>query len=118
MGQPVAMFEISSVDSGRAREFYGRLFDWDFSSDDSWGGYSLIDTGAGEGAIGGGLGNAQPGSAGSVTVYVRVDDLESTLGRVEQLGGVTVVPPTSLPGDYGRFAMFTDPDGTMIGLWS
>jgi predicted enzyme related to lactoylglutathione lyase len=28
------------------------------------------------------------------------------------------VPPTDLPGDFGRFAVFTDPDGNQVGLWS
>jgi len=22
------------------------------------------------------------------------------------------------PGDYGRFAIFTDPDGNQVGLWA
>src|SRR5437763_968775 len=52
MGQPGAIFEISSVDSARAREVYGRLFDWEVSTEDSWGGYSLVGPRAGDAAIG------------------------------------------------------------------
>jgi predicted enzyme related to lactoylglutathione lyase len=48
----------------------------------------------------------------------RVYDLDSYLDRAEQLGGKRLVPPTDLPGDYGRFAIFTDPDGNQVGLWS
>lgn len=40
------------------------------------------------------------------------------LSRVEALAGKEVVPPTDLPGGYGRFAMFADPDGHPVGLWS
>lgn len=27
-------------------------------------------------------------------------------------------PPTDLPGGYGRIAVFADPDGNRVGLWS
>ena len=47
-------------------------------------------------------------------IYMRVDDLDACLDRAQQLGGKRLVPPT----DYGRFAIFTDPDGNLVGLWS
>ncbi len=28
------------------------------------------------------------------------------------------VPPTDLPDGFGRFAMFSDPDGHTVGLWA
>ena len=82
------------------------------------GGYGLVDTGAGEGAIGGGIGpSRQPGDTG-VKIYMRVDDLDAYLDRAEQARRQRlVVPPTDLPGDFGRFAIFTDPDGNQVGLW-
>jgi uncharacterized protein len=33
-------------------------------------------------------------------------------------GGKRLVPRTDLPGGFGRFAIFTDPDGNQAGLWS
>jgi predicted enzyme related to lactoylglutathione lyase len=48
---------------------------------------------------------------------VKVEDLETFLARAESLGGQRLVPPTDLPGDYGRFAIFADPDGNAVGLW-
>ena len=82
------------------------------------GGYGLVDTGAGEGAIGGGIGpSAGPGEPG-VRIYMRVDDLDAYLDRAEELGGKRLVPPTDLPGDFGRFAIFADPDGNQVGLWA
>jgi predicted enzyme related to lactoylglutathione lyase len=115
MGAPVTWFEITSREPARLVEFYERLFGWSITSaDDS---YRLVDTGAGENAIGGGIGASEPtGDAGGVTVYVRVEDLQSTLDAAEELGAKTLVPPTALPEDYGHFAMFADPDGHTIGL--
>ncbi len=114
MGQPVAFFEIISPDHERAQKFYRELFGWEVAADPAMGGYGLVDTCAGEGAIGGGIG---PGEK-RVKIYMRVDDLDAYLDRAEQLGGKRLVPPTDLPGDFGRFAIFTDPDGNQVGLWS
>ncbi|MDX6333217.1 MAG: uncharacterized protein QOG05_557 [Streptosporangiaceae bacterium] len=33
MGQPVAFFEITSPDAGRAQKFYGELFGWQIAAD-------------------------------------------------------------------------------------
>jgi predicted enzyme related to lactoylglutathione lyase len=118
MGKPVAFFEILSSDHERAQAFYRDLFDWKVAADPQMGGYGLVDTEAGEHAVGGGIGPcSEPGEAG-VKIYVRVDDLDAHLDRAEKLGGTRVVPPTDLPGDFGRFAVFTDPDGNQVGLWT
>ncbi len=117
MGQPVAMFEVVSSDVERAQQFYSALFEWKVDSDPSMGGYGLVDTGV-EGAVIGGIGpSMMPGDTG-VKVYVRVDDLAAHLDRAEQLGGRRLVEPTRLPGDYGSFAVFADPDGNPVGLWA
>jgi len=119
MGQPVAWFEIVSPEAERARKFYTELFGWQAAADPNMGGYAVVDTQGGEGAIGGGIGPVQaPGEGPSVKIYMRVDDLDGYLDRAEKLGGARLVPPTDLPGDFGRFAVFTDPDGNQVGLWA
>jgi uncharacterized protein len=117
MGQPVAFFEIISPDAARAREFYTGLFGWAADANPAFGGYALVDTQAGEGAIGGGIGEAgEPGEAG-VKIYMRVADLEACLEQASKLGGTVLIPPHDLPGDAGRTAIFADPDGNKVGLW-
>jgi predicted enzyme related to lactoylglutathione lyase len=118
MATPVAFFEILSPNHERAQRFYADLFDWQVAADPAMGGYGLVDTGAGEQAVGGGIGPAErPGDAG-IKIYIRVDDLDAYLDRAEALGGTRLVPPTDLPGDFGRFAIFADPDGNPVGLWA
>jgi predicted enzyme related to lactoylglutathione lyase len=118
MGAPVASFEITSHNPGRFAEFYKELFDWNVTESPDPG-YRLVDTGAGDEAIGGGIGATQGSEdPGGVTVYLKVDDLQAHLDKAEKLGGATVVPPADLPGEFGRFAMFSDPDGHTVGLWS
>ena len=118
MGAPVAFFEITSADPNRTRDFYTSLFGWS-TSDSGQPGYMLVDTQAGDQAIGGGIGAIQgPSNSGGTTIYMRVDDLQAYLDRAVRLGGTILVPPTALPGDFGSFAMFVDPDGHQVGLWA
>jgi predicted enzyme related to lactoylglutathione lyase len=118
MGAPVAWFEITSSDPAPLVDFYRALFGWTVS-DSPEPGYHLVDTAAGEGAVGGGIGATQaPDDPGGVTTYLKVDDLQAALDKAEALGGKTVVSPTDLPGEFGRFALFADPAGHTIGLWS
>jgi uncharacterized protein len=118
MGQPVAYFEIASPDAERARKFYTEMFGWTADADPDLGGYALVNTNAGDGAIGGGIGStSEPGEGPSIKIYVRVDDLDACLDRVERLGGKRLVPPFDLPEGAGRIAVFTDPDGNQVGLW-
>ncbi|MEU0386666.1 VOC family protein [Streptomyces chartreusis] len=118
MGQPVAFFEVISTDQERVQKFYADLFDWQVTPDPAMGGYALVDTGAGGAAIIGGIGpSIAPGDTG-VKIYMRVDDLDGYLERAEALGGKKVVPPTDLPGDHSRYAIFADPDGNLVGLWA
>lgn len=117
MGEPVTFFEVLSPDAARAQKFYAELFGWHVATAPGLGEYAFVDTQAGEGAGSGGIGpSTEPGETG-VKVYIRVSDLEAFLDRAEKLGGHRLVPPTDLPGVYGRFAIFTDPDGNQVGLW-
>jgi uncharacterized protein len=118
MGAPVAWFEITGKDPGHLTTFYCELFGWS-AGDSGDPTYRLVDTGGGDGAIGGGIGAAaEDAGTGGTTIYMKVDDLQGYLDKAEKLGGATVVPPTDLPGEFGRFAMFADPEGHVVGLWS
>lgn len=46
-----------------------------------------------------------------------MDDLQAYLDKPASLGGKTVVPPTPIP-DVGAFALFHDPEGNLVGLFS
>ena len=118
MGAPVAYFELMAKDPERIGRFYDELFGWS-RSDGGQPGYSLVDTGSGPDGIGGGIGAPDdPSRAGTTRIYMRVDDLQLYLDRAVALGGSVVVPPTPLPGDFGSFAMFADPEGRAVGLWA
>ena len=93
MGAPVAWFDITAPEPGPLLEFYTELFGWT-PADSGAEGYTLVDTGAGDGAIGGGIGATQsPDDPGGVTIYMKVDDLQAYLDKAEKLGGKTVMAP-------------------------
>ena len=112
MGNPVVHWEIMGKDGKKLREFYSSLFDWKIEYDAQLK-YGLVDL-RGEGSIGGGI--AENENAPLVTIYVGVDDLQAYLNKAESLGGKTVVPPTPIP-NVGAFAMFSDPEGNIVGIF-
>ena len=115
MGNAIAMFEVVSTDPGRAVGFYTALFGW--TAGPEFEGDTLIDTGAGDGAVGGGIGPSYGEGDTGVKVYVKVDDLDEAIKKAESLGGTALVPPTPLPEGYGTFAVVSDVDGNPVGLW-
>jgi predicted enzyme related to lactoylglutathione lyase len=111
----VVHFEVLGRDAGALRRFYSQAFGWSLGPvDDSPAEYSMIHFGEGHGGIDGGIGKA-PEGPGHVTFYVGVDDLGEALRKVEELGGKTVQPATQVPGGVG-FALFSDPEGHVVGL--
>ncbi len=127
MGRPVVHWEIWSHEHKKLAEFYQKLFDWkiDFGNPMDYG---LVETGepgsaAPEGGqagrINGGIMKPKPGPipASHLTFYVQVEDLQATLEKAKSLDGETLVPPTPIPG-IGSMALFKDPEGNVIGLFS
>src|SRR4030095_1327053 len=113
MGRPVMHFEIASLNIERASAFYRELFDWEIGEEEL-DGYRLVRTA--EGSIGGGLLRSPEGVFPYVTIYVGVDGLHVTLRRGAGRGGKVIVEPMPVAG-VGKFALFEDPDGAMIGIF-
>jgi predicted enzyme related to lactoylglutathione lyase len=104
--------EWASTDLDRTKDFLSGLFNWNFKTwSEEYYLFSVAD-GPGGGIMR--VDKVDPGN--SPVVYVEVDDIESTLGRVEELGGGIAQPKTEIP-DMGWYAHFTDPDGNVIGLY-
>ncbi len=113
MGNAVVHFEIGAADDEPLVAFYGELFGWGLQGFPGGGGYTIIDTRGGDG-INGGIGRSQTGEPWS-TFYVEADDLQAALDKATSLGGTTVMPVTDFGGAV-TIAMFSDPDGLLVGL--
>ena len=111
MANPVMHFEIQSNQPEELHEFYRNLFDWHIDPENPMN-YGFVDTHAG--GINGGIGGTN-GGPNRVTFYVEVPDPQAALHKAESLGGKTVMPVTEIP-DIVTLAMFSDPEGNVIGL--
>jgi len=113
MAHPVVHWEIASSNGKKSQDFFAKLFDWKIDTNNPMN-YGMADTGGG--GINGGIFEVPKGQAPYLTLYVLVDDLQSYLDKAVSLGGKMCVPPTPIPG-IGSFAMFSDPDGIVVGLF-
>jgi predicted enzyme related to lactoylglutathione lyase len=114
MGNPVVHFEVVGKDAEALQSFYEEAFDWQMQITSGVPTYAMAYPGV-EGGISGGVGAVLEGGEGHVTFYVGVPDLEAALSRIENLGGSRVMGPMDVP-DGPSIAMFTDPEGHLVGL--
>ena len=119
MGNPVVHFEIAGPDGPALQQFYSDLFGWKIDMQgEEMGNYGVVS--ANEGGIGGGLfpTTEDMPARSHVTFYVQVDDLQAGLDKVASMGGNTIMPPMEIAPGMGSVAMFGDPAGNAIGLYS
>ena len=109
--------ELYGSDLAMMQSFYTDLFGWTFTPMDAT--YVLFDDG--EGHSGGITSNPGPmgGEQGgmSTVVYLWTLDIDAKLAEIEAHGGKTVLPQTLILG-YGAFAIFSDPSGNNVGLFT
>jgi uncharacterized protein len=108
----VIHFEITGRDQKALQSYYSQLFGWKLNTDNP-GGYGMTsdhDTG-----VIVGVGATPDGSAGWVTGYVTVADIDATLAKATELGGKVIMPKFS-PGGGATLAMVADPEGHVLGL--
>ena len=115
----VVHFEVHASNPESLVTFYTELLGWSFTK---WEGpmpYWLIVTGPdGEPGINGGLVQRRGAGHGEiVNAYVctvDVADVDETLRRGVELGGVVAVPKMAIPG-VGWLGYLKDPDGNIFG---
>ncbi len=116
----LAYFEVPADDPKRAKKFYKELLNWEFAKSENPDiplEYWMITTGpAEEGTINMGGMYQRPGPMAGILTYVRVDQLDRALERVEKLGGRIIGPKMSV-SMVGSMATILDTEGNMIALW-
>lgn len=112
MPNPFCHVELNTTDLKKAKDFYGKLFDWKL--EDIPGDYTMI--GVGEGTGGGMMKNPIPGAPSFWLSYVLVDDIESATKKAKSLGAKVMKDVTPV-SDFGWLSIITDPTGATLGLW-
>jgi predicted enzyme related to lactoylglutathione lyase len=100
--------EFSASEVTKSKEFYGRVFGWQFED------YGPEYASFTDGRMAGGFAAAPKRSEPLVVLYVA--NLEAFVDRVKSAGGSIVKPIFSFPG--GRRFHFNDPDGNELAVWS
>jgi uncharacterized protein len=109
----IVHIELSATDRKTLGQFYSKVFGWELQHIDEMN-YTTFKAGDG---VGGGFNPVtDENPAGTVTVYIDTDDVTASLNAVEQAGGTILVKETEIP-NTGRFGLFRDPQGNMVGLY-
>jgi predicted enzyme related to lactoylglutathione lyase len=108
----VIHFEVVGKDGKALQGFFADLFGWSFNTDNP-GGYGI--SSAEETGVAVGVGSTPDGSAGHVTGYVAVEDIDATLARAVELGG-RVIQPKFSPAPNSSIALLAGPEGHIVGL--
>ena len=108
----IVHWEIQSKQPQVLHEFYGDVFGWAIDAKNEFN-YGLVSSKGASGGIDGGIGSSS-GESARVLVYASVTSIPTTLKRIEELGGKTIMPRT----DVGPvvMAMYLDPEGNTMGL--
>ncbi|HZO00120.1 MAG TPA: VOC family protein [Burkholderiales bacterium] len=116
MGNPVVHWELMSKEPEKVAQFYARTFGWKVDHQPEIN-YRIVETG-GSGGINGGIVKPEREGPwpGNMLFYILVDDLAAYRKKVVAAGGRIHVEEHKVPG-MGKFSLFTDPEGRMMGLW-
>ncbi|MFC9434823.1 VOC family protein [Nocardia sp. NPDC057030] len=106
----VGWFEITATDPDLGKQFYQRVFDWQFASSGP-GCYTITAPGAASS-----MGALRRGSADALWISVVCDDIEATVPRLETLGAKVFEDPARTAGGDLR-AVIIDVQGNQIGLF-
>ena len=123
MGNPVVHWELMSKQPEKVADFYARIFGWKVTHHPEIN-YRIVETqaaGKNEGempGINGGI--VKPDQEGpwpgNMLFYILVEDLSAYRKKVVAAGGKIHIEEQKVPG-MGKFSLFTDPEGRMMGLW-
>jgi uncharacterized protein len=107
--------ELDTTDVGKAKDFYGKLFDWKLEDVPMGPGtYTMIKTG--DKGIGGMQTSPVPGAPSSWLPYVEVADIKVSTEKAKSLGAKVMLDVTEVMG-AGWISVIIDPTGAAMGLW-
>lgn len=110
--------ELATTNVQAAKDFYGKIFGWEFV-DHNMGEmtYTMVKMNNKDLA---GIWSIPKDKQQEIPphwmAYILVANVEETLKKAENQGA-SIVKPVSQAGDFGLFAIITDPTGAHVALW-
>jgi predicted enzyme related to lactoylglutathione lyase len=113
----IAWFDITTSNLAQSKEFYGKLFAWEFTPLQGTDlAVEIVSRGTAIGTL-----RVAEGKIGTFNgvVYVQVTDVQASCNQAKELGG-TVAPgfPFNLPNRPGAIGLILDPAGHPVGMYS
>lgn len=115
---PVRHFAINADDVARARNFYGRVFGWEFNA---WGppDFFMINTGSADtpaiyGSLQGRRALVDGERMNGFECTIAVPDIDEAERAIVQAGGTILMPKTTIP-TVGHLLWFRDTEGNIAG---
>jgi predicted enzyme related to lactoylglutathione lyase len=115
MANPFVHVELNSTDIGKAKAFYGKLFDWKLE-DVPMGPMTYTMIGVGSGTGGGITQQMMPGAPSAWLAYAQVDDIKASTEKARSLGA-RVMQDVMEVADMGWLSIIADPTGAVLGMW-
>jgi len=113
----IAWFDLTTTKLAQSKEFYGKLFGWQFTPVAGTDlAAEIVAGGTPIGTIRVAEGKISPFNG---VVYVQVDDIQASCKKAVELGA-TLVPgfPFNLTDGAGAIGLITDPAGHPLGMYS
>lgn len=113
VGEPI-WFEAYSTSFDTTRDFLRDVYDWEIHVQGDTDEFRYVTNGPEQSATAGLMDATTFGEGFQPhwTAYVRVDDMDATVARVQELGGSVVQGPDDTP--YGVLTTIADPNGQQI----
>jgi len=99
--------ELNTTDVGKAKEFYGQLFDWKLESMPGGMDYTMIKVG--DHTIGGIMQHPMPGAPSIWISYVLVDDIHASTAKAKSLGATAIKEAQEVRTWVGSVSSSTQP---------
>lgn len=113
-GNPFVHLELNTPDAAKAKEFYGKMFGWEFTDNDMGpaGVYTTFKPAEGPG---GGLFSAPTGDHGWMA-YIGVEDIKAATEQARKLGAEVCLDSHEIP-NVGWMSVLKDPTGCSIAIF-
>jgi predicted enzyme related to lactoylglutathione lyase len=109
--------DLATPDIEGAERFYGELFGWEIPErvdSHEMGGYRRAILNGKD--VAGVMPLMQEGQPSLWTTYISVDYADPISRAIQENGGTMIAAPMAVK-DFGRLALFTDPQGAFFGIW-